>query len=160
MVPDFNSLLQKYAAESALDWKLIYYQCKQESNGDPDSVSPTGAVGLMQLEPYSFPLLTQAQLRDPETNIKTGVRFLADMIGTFEREQEPEKTKFGLAAYNAGVGNVVRAQEAAHDAGYPSDIWVPVGAALAQITGVSNALQTTWYVHIITSNWALNPDGI
>lgn len=133
---------------------LIFAQIQQESNFQADLIQEgTGALGLMQLMPSSFTNYTKEQLLDPETNIKIGCTYLKDCIDTFKKEANSEKIKFGLAAYNAGAGNIINAQNLAAAQKYPTDKWAAVGPCLVQITGLNNALQTNWYVHIIMQNY-------
>ncbi|HEV2132256.1 MAG TPA: lytic transglycosylase domain-containing protein, partial [Longimicrobiaceae bacterium] len=75
-------------------------------------VSPAGAVGLMQVMPATGRGLARAagianfdpqMLRQPETNVRLGTRFLADL----QRRYGGRATDV-FAAYNAGPGRLVR----------------------------------------------------
>lgn len=149
MVDTYNNLIKKYAAFNNLDPALVFSQIKQESNGDPNALSSVGAIGLMQLMPSSFNDYLPDELKDPETNIKVGTAFLRECIGIFKDETGNDQIRFGLAAYNAGVRNIVNAQKMAATLGYPTSCWASVGVALVNVTGISNAMQTNWYVHVI-----------
>jgi len=50
-----------------------------ESSFNLTAKGAAGEVGLFQLLPSSFPEYTEKQLFNPETNIKLGIRYLADM---------------------------------------------------------------------------------
>jgi soluble lytic murein transglycosylase-like protein len=93
--------------------ELLQAVIAAESGFDAQAISPRGAVGLMQIMPVTAqahglapePRRTvESQLADPRTNIHTGARILARLLGQF-----PEQVDLALAAYNAGEGAVRRA---------------------------------------------------
>ncbi len=99
-------LIKKYATEHGLDPFLVAAVIRQESHFVATSISPVGAIGLMQLMPatanYSANLLGMPgpdldRLKDPHMNIKLGVRFLADLASRYRRDWVKV-----LAVYNAG----------------------------------------------------------
>jgi membrane-bound lytic murein transglycosylase F len=155
MNDQYNDLIKQYATAHGLPWRLVYRQIEQESNGDYSLVqSGSGALGLMQLMPSSFPSYSKLSLLDPETNIKIGTSFLRTCIDYWQNEAvADERYKFGLASYNAGQGNILSAQTLTNKNFYPTDKWSTVGVSLVSITGLNNALQTNWYVWIIWSNY-------
>lgn len=87
-------LVMRYAAENNLDPNLIAAVMTQESGGNPQAYSKSGAVGLMQVMPRdglaagfmcpngpcfaSRP--SMEELFDPEFNIAYGTRMLAGLI--------------------------------------------------------------------------------
>jgi len=73
-----------------------------ESGGKPDAVSPSGAVGLMQLMPGTARELGVDDSKDPWQNIVGGAKYLARQLQRFGGLEE------ALAAYNAGPGAVAR----------------------------------------------------
>jgi soluble lytic murein transglycosylase-like protein len=101
------------AREHGLELELLQALIAAESGFNPLAVSPKGAIGLMQVMPATAqrygvsgdskaPL--EKKLMDPRTNLRTGARYLRDLIRMF-----PGKLELALAAYNAGEGAVQRA---------------------------------------------------
>lgn len=87
-------LIQNYASANGLEPALVAALITQESGGDPNAYSTSGAVGLMQVMPRdglaaSFmcaagPCFTDRpssqQLYDPEYNIAYGTKLLASLL--------------------------------------------------------------------------------
>jgi soluble lytic murein transglycosylase-like protein len=86
-------IAQKYGMDSALIHSII----SVESDYNPFSVSPKGAVGLMQLMPETAQDYGVEDLYDPRQNIEGGVKFLKDLNGRYKGRED-----LILAAYNAG----------------------------------------------------------
>ena len=96
-----------------VDYDLIKALVATESAFNANAVSPKGAVGLMQLMPTTAQrygvqpdqgATISAKLTNPDLNIQTGTRYLADLLRLFGGQ-----TELALAAYNAGEGAVARA---------------------------------------------------
>lgn len=94
---DISKMLQFTAKKYGVDPKLVMAVAKVESNLSPDVVSSAGAVGVMQLMPETAQGLGVRNSKDPRENIDGGVRYLKQLIGTFDGDV----TK-AVAAYNAG----------------------------------------------------------
>ncbi|MBX3622452.1 MAG: lytic transglycosylase domain-containing protein [Rhizobacter sp.] len=111
-VKSTQALLREAARAHAVDVELLKAIIAVESGFDPKAVSPRGAVGLMQIMPVGpTPKARAAQARrllDPHYNIHTGARMLAGLMHRFGR------TDVALAAWNAGVGTVLK-----HGGGVP-----------------------------------------
>jgi len=114
--PTYQAVQGKLAAASTshgVDCDLLKALVVTESAFDTKAVSNKGAVGLMQILPAtarrygvrSEPGLSVAsKLTDPELNIQTGTRHLANLLRLYGGQ-----TELALAAYNAGEGAVTRA---------------------------------------------------
>lgn len=95
---------ERYGVEPA----LVYAVMKKESNFREDAVSPSGAVGLMQLMPATAalfesrlpPELQPAPLTDPRKSIHLGAAYLASLRDALGADY------LVLAAYNAGPGTL------------------------------------------------------
>lgn len=86
--------ISQYAVQQGVEPNLIAAVMLQESGGNPDAYSKSGAVGLMQVMPRdglaaSFQCIngpcfaarpSMAELYDPEFNIEYGTRMLAGLI--------------------------------------------------------------------------------
>jgi len=104
MYPEgYSGLIMRYACEYGLDPDLIYALIREESWFNEHALSTAGAVGLMQLMPYTAvsilndPDLKRETLFEPERNISLGTRFFSDMVRRFEGNMI-----LAVASYNAG----------------------------------------------------------
>ncbi|MGB3073029.1 MAG: transglycosylase SLT domain-containing protein [Candidatus Moraniibacteriota bacterium] len=93
--------IREAATQYDLSEKLIIAVMIKESEGNPNAVSSSRCLGLMQLLPstargYGIDL---AQIFDPRTNILVGARVLRDYGASANLDR-------GLAAYNLGPGAV------------------------------------------------------
>ena len=114
--PNFKAIrhhLRDAANTYKVDYELLQALIAAESGFDVQAVSPKGALGLMQLMPDTArrygvdgdkktPI--EKKLFDPKINVRTGTRYLRDLIQMF-----PGKLELALASYNAGEGAVIRA---------------------------------------------------
>ena len=106
---EYAEYVSKYSKEYNVDEKWIYALIKAESNFDTNSVSQSGAVGLMQLmettaeEVASDIGIETVNLKEPECNIQIGTKYFTDLIKYYEGNYH-----LAIVAYNAGIGTVAK----------------------------------------------------
>ncbi|MBI4765675.1 MAG: lytic transglycosylase domain-containing protein [Deltaproteobacteria bacterium] len=102
-VSTYDHWIRAACRRHALDPALVKAVIHAESRFDPQAVSPKGAVGLMQIDPITVRELGIKDPFNPKHNIDGGVRYLKELLETFEGDK-----KLALAAYNAGPNQVYR----------------------------------------------------
>lgn len=94
---------------------LVAAVMREESSYDPDTISRTGAVGLMQVMPSTAEFIAKASrsiprdsynLSDPDTNIRMGAWYLAYLW-----QKTSGNPALTVAGYNAGLNSVRRWQK-------------------------------------------------
>jgi soluble lytic murein transglycosylase-like protein len=107
---------QIYAAaeRNGIDPKIAFGLVRTESEFKDYATSRVGAVGLTQLMVPTARWfkrgVTVADLRDSETNLEIGFRYLNELIDRYEGDVE-----LALTAYNRGTGTVDRVLERGGD---------------------------------------------
>lgn len=95
------------AVKNDIDPKIAFGLVKTESGFKNSATSHVGAIGLTQLMPATARWLkrgvTVSELRQPETNLNIGFRYLRDLIDKYDGN-----TTLALLAYNRGPGTVDR----------------------------------------------------
>lgn len=106
----YKEYVEKYAQEYEVDELLIYAMIKAESNFKTNSVSSSGAIGLMQLmeetakevaQKIEYRYTSKEELFEPELNIRLGTYYFSELLQRYEGN-----VALALTAYNAGTGTV------------------------------------------------------
>ncbi|MBR2734214.1 MAG: lytic transglycosylase domain-containing protein [Selenomonadaceae bacterium] len=118
----YRTTVENYSARWKVDKFLAIAVMKVESNFSEAAHSQSGAVGLMQIMPETAAWIAYSlgedsdeiaadikNLRDPDTNIRYGTWYLAELEDEFHGNDV-----LALAAYNAGRGNVREWMEQNH----------------------------------------------
>ncbi|HXE34358.1 MAG TPA: transglycosylase SLT domain-containing protein [Verrucomicrobiae bacterium] len=104
----YEAAIRREAAKNNFDPLLAAGLMRQESTFQADALSPTNAIGLMQVEPKTGKLLAK-QLRvsfstkklfDPEYNIQLGMLYISGLV---KLTGAPE---YALAAFDAGEDRI------------------------------------------------------
>ena len=101
----FGELVAREGSRYAIDPYLVLALIRQESIFDPDVQSRAGAIGLMQIMPFTGRTIAQAigdpfstdSLFRPATNIRYGAFYLKQLL-----EQFKGNLVLALASYNGG----------------------------------------------------------
>jgi membrane-bound lytic murein transglycosylase F len=164
----YDDLLREYSPQLGWDWRLLGSQMYQESRFKPNAKSWAGAVGLLQLMPGTAKQVGVRNPRDPEQNVRGGVKYLRWLEARWkENVVDPkERLKFVLASYNAGSGHVEDAQRLAAKNGDDPKQWDDVAYWLLRLSeaeyytdpvvefGFCRGLEPVTYVSLILDRFA------
>jgi len=142
----FRTFTACFFADFPVDWRWLKAQAIAESGLDPLAVSPAGARGIMQIMPSTWAEVRAAldladDPFDPHLSIKAGVYYAARQYRVWGDERGMERLRFMFASYNAGLGNIIKAQRMAKQ----SDTWASLAEALPLVTG-EHARETINYI--------------
>jgi membrane-bound lytic murein transglycosylase F len=135
------------------DWRWWKAQVWVESAMNPAAVSPAGARGLAQLMPGTHRELSaalragMASPHDVVYSLNAGAFYMARLRASWTAERpEDERRRLAQASYNAGLGNVLKAQRRCKaETASPCRAWSDVAPHLPAITGRHSA-ETLAYV--------------
>jgi soluble lytic murein transglycosylase-like protein len=106
--------IHRTAVRHAIDPEVAFGLVRTESDFLSRATSPVGAIGLTQLMPATARWfdrgITVARLRDPDTNLEIGFRYLRELIDRYDGDLQ-----LALTAYNRGTGTVDRVLERGGD---------------------------------------------
>lgn len=106
-VRQWDRYVEQASEATGVDADYLRAMMRAESSGDPDALSPAGALGLMQFIPstarrYGLRVNDEVDERgDPEKAIMAGARYFADLLERYDGNHD-----LAVAAYNAGEGAV------------------------------------------------------
>jgi murein DD-endopeptidase MepM/ murein hydrolase activator NlpD len=111
-VKRWADLIQRVSFESGVPADVLAAIMEIESGGNPDAVSPAGAVGLMQVMPqfhsYRAYKYGNGDLRDPYVNVRVAAEILAENYATYGDWDKAAAAYFGaIDAY----GNITNASD-------------------------------------------------
>ena len=125
----FRSLVEtfrKYAGQYDLDFLLMLAQGYQESGLDQNAKSAVGAIGVMQVMPATGKELKVGDIKQTESNIHAGVKYIRFMIDQYFANEPMDRLNKGLfafASYNAGPGRVRQLRKEAQSRGLDPNVW-------------------------------------
>ncbi len=160
MITTYDHIIKNAVSDHlpGVDWRLLKAQLYQESRLDPNAVSPAGAEGIAQFMPATWGqvaremrLPSQATPYLPQFAIPAAAYYMRKLWDSWTAKREQADRYFlALASYNAGMGNLLKAQKkATKAAGWPVNDYKPLIPFLELVTGRHNARETVGYVRKI-----------
>jgi membrane-bound lytic murein transglycosylase F len=147
----FSDYSEKYFGDD-FDWRYFKAQAIAESRLDQNARSDEGARGIMQVLPQTFQYVKQKNpditgtIEDPRCNIAAGI-YYDKMLWDFWGAKRPFKDRlyFMFGAYNAGKGDILKAQKLAMEKGLNPVLWRSIEEVLYEVNG-EESIETISYV--------------
>lgn len=154
-VKKYDDYFTKYSKRffgPGFDWKYFKAQAVAESRLKADARSYVGAEGVMQIMPetfeeikYKFPSIKGGR-KHPRWNIAAGIFYDRTIWRTWSSPRPfNDRLNFMFGSYNAGKGNILKAQRLAEKKGLKSNFWVSIEKVLKEVTG-KHSKETITYV--------------
>lgn len=135
------------------DWRWLKAQYWQESRLDPTARSGVGAEGIAQAMPGTWVDVIRA-LNWPTTVSRRDAAYAIEGGAYYQMKQRmawratgrtpAQRNDLGLAAYNAGLGNILKAQKLCDD----KPLWEHIAPCLERVTGQYSAETLDYIVKI------------
>lgn len=149
--PYFSKYTKRYFGPG-FDWKPFKAQAVAESRLKADAKSRVGAKGLMQIMPKTFDEILRKNptikgtLEQPRWNIAAGIWYDKSIWDIFQADRPlQDRFDFMFGSFNAGKGNILRAQSLAKKNGFNPNVWDSIEKTLPRITG-KHSRETLGYV--------------
>jgi soluble lytic murein transglycosylase-like protein len=114
---DLAGAIYDNARDAGIDPAVGFRLVQVESNFRGHATSAAGAIGYTQIQPTTArtldPTVTERRLRDRETNLRLGFRYLRWLLDVFDHD-----LRLALLAYNRGP---TRVQQILDDGGDPNN---------------------------------------
>lgn len=130
------------------EWKYTKALAISESDCRPKVCSSSNACGVMQILQRTWGDISDVPynkgIYNPAYNIEAGIAYLASLAKQWDRRGRKPREVLDLAAasYNAGLGNILKAQRLCGI----SRLWGDIAPCLYKVTGKNNASSTIEYI--------------
>ncbi len=145
----YEKYVYLYSKELNIDPMITFAIIKTESNFKENTISKSGAIGLMQLMESTAKEqanklnieYSKEMLYSPENNIKLGLYYFNTLLSYFNNNYT-----LAFVAYNAGIGNTKK--------------WISEGILTEEGEGTQNIpyLETNMYVRKVIRNYKIYKD--
>lgn len=156
----YDSLIQQAMARyfPQVDSRWGKAQLCAESDLNPKAVSPAGAKGIAQFMDGTWQEVSGklwphggSSVWSPADAVEAHAWYMGHLWNCWNaKRSDSDRLKLAQASYNAGIGNIVKAQLLAGNA----KDYVTIITELPNATGTTNAKQTTDYVARIAQIYA------
>ncbi|KAA1194400.1 membrane-bound lytic murein transglycosylase MltF [Pseudohalioglobus sediminis] len=154
VLPRYEDLIRKVAAEYQMDWHLLAAIAYQESHWNPRAQSPTGVRGMMMLTLPTAREMGVTNRTDPGQSLRGGARYFKQIKRRLPDDiYEPDRTYMALAAYNIGRGHLEDARVLTERRGGDPHLWSDVMEALP-------LLQNSKYYQTVKRGYARGNEAV
>jgi membrane-bound lytic murein transglycosylase MltF len=157
-VVKYDKYFKKYSKRffgPGFRWQLFKAQAIAESRLQAQARSSVGAAGIMQIMPRTYKEIRRknphikGKRMQPRWNIAAGIYYDRNLWNVWQAERPfMDRVRFMFGSYNAGKGNILKAQKAAEDQGLNPNIWASIRSSLPAVTG-KRSKETIQYVEKI-----------
>ncbi len=154
-VSKFDNYFSKYSKRffgPGMDWKIFKAQAVAESRLKANAKSYVGAKGVMQIMPKTFDEILRKNpaikgtREQPRWNIAAGIWYDKSIWDLWQADRPfQDRVDFTMGAYNAGKGNIIKAQKKAKKMGLDPNRWRSIEKTLPFVTG-KHSKETIGYV--------------
>lgn len=154
----YDKYFSKYSKRyfgPGFDWHYFKAQAIAESQLQADAASTAGAKGIMQIMPATFEEILQKNpsikgtRKQPRWNIAAGIYYDRTIWNLWTAERPfKDRINFMFGSYNAGKGNILKAQKIANTQALNPNLWQSIAVALPKVTG-KRSKETIGYVQKI-----------
>ena len=157
-INQYDTYFKKYSKQYLhinFDYLYIKSQAIAESNLNPNALSPVGAQGILQIMPNTYKDIVRKNpeikgtAREVKWNIQAGVYYMSEIWNKWKKKQTwLDHWNFSTSSYNAGMGNIIKAQKLSKEQNLNTEIWDSIEKTLPSITK-HHSNETIGYVHRI-----------
>ena len=157
-VTQYDHYFSKYSKRNFgpnFDWRYFKAQAIAESRLKKDAQSQVGAVGIMQIMPRTYAEIVKRSRyikgsdNNPQWNIAAGIYYNRSIWNIFKAERPfQDRLDFMFGAYNAGKGNILKAQRHTLTTELNPNLWASIEKTLPRVTG-KHSKETLDYVNKI-----------
>ena len=121
----YDTIVTKHSRQAGLDWRLVASLICQESAFQAAAIAARRYHGLMQISSSAAGIFNIKDLRDPDSNVEVGTKYLKYLMDNYMKEgmDSVNAVKFALAAYNCGPGKLQNLRDSAKATGFLTDNW-------------------------------------
>jgi len=154
-VVKYDRYFSKYSKRyfgPGFEWHIFKAQAIAESNLMAKAKSRVGAIGIMQIMPGTFKEIKQkassikGTRAQPRWNIAAGIYYNREIWKLWKAKRPyQDRLSFMFGSYNAGKGNILKAQVIAEKKGLDPNLWKSIEHVLNKVTG-ERSHETIGYV--------------
>lgn len=148
-LPIYQSAFKHNAKQHDLDWELLVAMGYQESQLNPEAVSPTGVKGIMMLTNDTATAMGVTDRVNPVQSIQGGAKYFNIIKQMFGNVPESDRIWFSLASYNMGPQAIKNIQAKLSADGKNGNSWAEVYRYLVE--NQSSNSRYTQCIHYVTN---------